>query len=409
MADMIKVLNTIRANASVLYQERVPEATQTNIVDVGNSIMDYQETENEFLKALVNKVAFTIVRNKIFKNPLAVLKKGGVPLGKNIEEIYVNPVTGDTFDPTGQTLLQQNIPDTLAIYHSMNRKGKYKVTVSHAQLVTAFTSYEALEKLLNTIINAMYSGDNLDEFLLMKELVASAISGGKVVTMSVAPVTDSTTAKDFVKAVKTIGLDMTFPKSDYNKYYDINSDIEGVNPCITWAPMEDQVLLIRGDIATSVDVELLAQAFNMSYAEFKQRMIIVDSFGSAKDCCALLCDEAFFQVYDNLMRVDGFHNGEGLYDNHILHHWQTYSLSLFANAVAFIAGKVFPSVGEKHLYNNETFVYMGETDYEGSIEGIPFPEPNEVHEWYYNPMVGAVYLFKGTGGWVITTLEEVGL
>ena len=402
MADMIKVLNTIRANASALYQDRIPEATQTNIIDVGNAIMDYQETENEFLKALVNKVAFTIVRNKIFKNPLAVLKKGGVPLGSNIEEIYVNPVTGDTFDPTGQTLLEMNVPDTLAIYHKMNRKGKYKATITHAQLVSAFTSYEALEKLLNTIINSMYSGDNLDEFMLMKELVSSAIAGGKVVTFPVVPVTDNVTAKDFVKAIKTIGLDMTFPKADYNRYAEINAGIEGVNPCITWTPMENQVLLLRGDVATQVDVELLAQAFNMSCAEIKQRIITVDNFGTNSDCVALLCDEAFFQVYDNLMRVDGFHNGEGLYDNHILHHWQTYSVSLFANAVAFVE-KHIPEVGGTHKFDGYTYTYLGEAT------ELPTEEPNENHSWYYNPNTEEVYHFFGSMGWRVGTLADIGL
>ena len=153
MANMVNILNTILANASADYQSRVPTATQNNISEVGSAVMSYRATENEFLSALVNKVAMTIVRNKTFANPLAVLKKGGVPLGRNIEEIYTNPATGTTFDPTGAKLLERSIPDTKAIYHSMNRQGQYKATVSKAQLIQAFTSYSALEKLLNSIVN----------------------------------------------------------------------------------------------------------------------------------------------------------------------------------------------------------------------------------------------------------------
>lgn len=336
MANMVNVLNAILNGASADYQARVPLATQNNITDVGSAIMNYQPTENEFLSALVNKIAMVIVRNKTFSNPLSVLKKGGVPLGRNIEEIYTNPVTGTTFDPTGSKLLERAIPDTKAIYHSMNRQGQYKATVSKAQLIHAFTSYHALEQLLNSIVNSIYSGDNLDEFLLMKELFASSITGGKIKTVNVGAL-DGTldSAKNLVKAIKTVGQAMAFPSANYNSYFDINKDTDA-KPVITWTPIEDQVLIIRNDVSVDVDVELLANAFNVSYVDLKQRTLTVDSFGTNVNCGAVLCDKSFVQVYDNLTQMETFHNGEGLYDNFIYHHWQTYSMSLFANAMAFM-------------------------------------------------------------------------
>lgn len=335
MANMVNVLNTILSNASADYQARVPEATRTNITEVGAAVMSYSATQNEFLNALVNKIAMTIVHNKTFRNPLQVLKKGSIPLGRNIEEIYTNPVTGTVFDATGADLLARSIPDTKAIYHTMNRQGKYKTTISKSQIMHAFTSYEALEKLLNSIVNSIYSGDNLDEFLLMKELFASAITGKKLKTVEIAPVTDTASAKEFVKAVRTISQDMQFPGSKYNSYYDINKATDA-KPVVTWTPAENQVLILRNDVSVNMDVELLAQAFNVSYTDLQQRTLIVDSFGTNTDCGAVLCDQSFIQVYDNLTQMENFHNGEGLYDNFIYHHWQTYSMSLFANAQAFI-------------------------------------------------------------------------
>lgn len=334
MANMVNVLNAILSNASASYQERVPTATADNITEVGSAIMNYQATENEFLSALVNKIAMTIVRNKTFKNPLSVLKKGGVPLGRNIEEIFTNPAKGTTFDATGTKLLERAIPDTKAIYHEMNRQGMYKATVSKAQLIQAFTSYSKLEQLLNSIVNSIYSGDNLDEFMLMKELFASAIAGGKLKTVEVDPIDGTDTARAFVKSIKTVGQAMAFPSSNFNTYYDINKETDA-KPVITWTPLENQVLILRNDVSVDVDVELLAQAFNVSYTDLNQRTLIVDGFGSDVDCGAVLCDESFVQVYDNLNQMESFHNGEGLYDNFIYHHWQTYSLSLFANAMAF--------------------------------------------------------------------------
>lgn len=341
MATMENVLNVIKANASQLYQNLVPEATRENITEVGTAIMSNRELENEFLSALVNKIAMQIVHNKIFKNPLAVLKKGTVPLGKNIEEIYTNPATGTVFDPSGADLLARNLPDTKTIYHTRNRQGKYKVTISKAQLLAAFRDYPALEKLLNSIVNSLYSGDNLEEFMLMKELFSSAIDGGKLKTIDVDDVTNEETAKAFVKAVKTVGQDMTYPGTSYNAYYDINKETDA-KPVITWTPLENQILILRNDISVNVDVELFAKAFNVSYTDLKQRTLVVDSFGTNADVMAVLCDEAYVQVYDNLTEMRSFENGEGLYTNYIWHHWQTYSMSLFANAVAFKTVTVSP-------------------------------------------------------------------
>ena len=314
MANMQNVINTIHAQASEQYQSRVPVATRTNLSEVGGAIMSYQATENEFLNALVNKVAMTIVHNRIFKNPLSILKKGTVPLGRNIEEIYTNPATGEAFDPSGSTLMNRAIPDTKAIYHAMNRQNKYKATITKAMLLQAFTSWEALEKLLNSIVNSIYSGDNLDEFLLMKNLFASAISGGKIKTINtgLSAVNDPETAKTLVKSIKTVGKSMEFPSTAFNSYYDINKDTDA-EPVTTWTPQENQVLILRNDIAVDVDVELLAKAFNVSYTDLQQRTLTVDTFGDPDNkCAAILCDEAWVQVRDHLQQMEQFHNGEGL-------------------------------------------------------------------------------------------------
>ena len=78
------LLNTIRENASAEYAARVPEATDTNLTAVGDPILTYTNVQNEFLALLINKIAMTIVHNKTAANPLAILKRGGVPLGYDI-------------------------------------------------------------------------------------------------------------------------------------------------------------------------------------------------------------------------------------------------------------------------------------------------------------------------------------
>jgi hypothetical protein len=333
--QMVQILDRIRANASTEYKDRVPDAERNTIQAVGDPILTYENIQNEFLNALVYRIAMSIIQNKIAKNPLAPLKKGSVPLGSDIQEIFTNMAKDNGFDGTGSKLLTKTTPDVKTLYHRIARKGQYPVSVTPEQLQTAFTSYKELESMLNSIITSMYSGDNYDEFILMKNLFATAIVGGKVVTVSVDHVKDETTGKAFIKAVKKTSKAFTFPSSAFNKYYDNRPDFDLGRPVITWTPLEDQIFVVRADVMEDISVDVLASAFNVDKVTFLANYVEVDSFGSATNVLGVLCDRSFIQVYDNLFKVTEFNNGQGLFHNYWLNHWQTYGFSLFANCVAF--------------------------------------------------------------------------
>lgn len=338
MADMKAILDTIRANASLEYQNRVPTAVQNSLTAVGNPIITYQAIQNEFLSALVNRIALTVVQSKTAKNPLAVLKKGTVPLGSDIQEIFTNMAKDTGYDPTGAGLLNRTLPDTKALYHRFNRQSQYPVTITKSQLQMAFTDYGKLEAFMSSIITSMYSGDTYDEFVLMKNMFASAITGANIVTCNVPHVKDEASGKAFIKAVKNACSGFTFPSSSFNKYFEKRPSSDNGAPVMTWTPTEDQVLVVRADVMNEIDVDVLAAAFNMDKVTFLANTLKVDSFGGAVNCLAVLIDRSWVQVYDNLFETTEFYNPKGMYWNYYLNHWQTYSYSLFANAVAFICG-----------------------------------------------------------------------
>lgn len=336
MADMTSILNTILANASTEYTSRVPVATQTNITAVGNPITSYQPVQNEFLDALIGRIALTVVRQKMFTNPLAILKKGGVPLGSDIQEIFVDMAKDQGFDGAGDKLLTKTTPNVKAIYHRINRKSQYPITVSLAELQTAFTSYDELQKLMTKIIRSLYSGDSMDEFILMKNTFASAIADGKIVTSSIAKPSDQATSEAFLNEIMDAVSYFKYPSSSFNKYDAIVGTGDGSKAVKTWTEIEEQVLIIRSDVLNKVKIKYLAGIFNVSEVEMKARLIEVDSFGSAETCLAILCDKSILEVRDNLSQLTNFYNGQGMYWNYWWNHWQTYSFSLFANAVAFV-------------------------------------------------------------------------
>lgn len=334
--DLTGVLNTIRDNASDIYRDRIPEATRTNIEDIqaGMTNPNNAVVTNEFITTLLNMIIKQVIITKFFSDPLKSLKKGAKPLGDTIEEIYANFVQAKGYDPTGADLLTRELPDVKAVYHRMNRKDKYKITVSPEMIQKAFSSYERLSSFIQSIINTLYNSSELDEFVLMKQLIKQACDNNAMKVVTVAdPTASESNAKAFIKAVKIVSGDMVFANSNNNAY--LTSQTTDVKPIITNTPKAEQVLIIDNATDVSVAIDVLASVFNMSVAEFNDtRKIVIDAFPDPS-IRACLVDEQFFQVYDDLVMFKEFENGEGLYRNYYLHVWQTLAYSNLVNAVAF--------------------------------------------------------------------------
>lgn len=336
--DLVTVLNTIHANASAAYQDRIPEATRTNLEDIRFAMIsdDNVMVANEFMGTLLNKLVKSVVHNKRFQNPLKSLKKGKKPLGDTVEEIYNNFIKGQQYSATaGATeLMQRSLPDTKTLYHRMNLQMKYPITVSREILSKAFASWDALEKYINDVIAQLYNSAELDEFVNMKQLFKSAMDAKAMKVINVAdPLLGEAEGKEFIKAVKTVSNLMQFPNSDFNAY--LTAQTTDNKPIVTFSRKNEQVLIISAAADTSVSVDVLASTFNMSVADFNDtRKIVIDAFPSATVRAALV-DEAFFQIYDDLFLIKSFDNGVSVYENYWLHVWQTMAYSILVNAVVF--------------------------------------------------------------------------
>lgn len=341
VTNTINLMNTIWQKGSAQYQERIPQATRDNVEAVRYAMLSDENVivANEFIGSLLNNIVRKALITKIFTNPLKSLKKGKKPLGDTIEEVYTNFIKGQAFDETGANLLKRNLPDVKTVYHRMNYKQTYPVTISQELLQKAFRSWENLEAFINDIINKLYTSAELDEFINMKKALSSAIEKNAVVVKEIAdPLASEANAKEFIKVVKTYSRMMTFPSDAYNAYLTAQSKDD--KPITTLTSKEEQVLILDAVTDVSVSVDVLASLFNMSVAEFNDtKKIVIDAFPDdpegGKRTCAMLIDDAFLQFYDDFFVFKKFENGLGLYDNYYLHVAQTQAFSILVNAVAF--------------------------------------------------------------------------
>lgn len=355
-ATTVQILNAIRNGATESYRTMVPTATGSNdniraIGDIVNSNSDFQ---NEFISALVNRIGRVIVTSKMYENPWSMFKRGIMEYGETIEEIFVNISKPFNYDPTTaeNTVFRREIPDVRSAFHILNYKKFYKDTIQDDELRLAFLSMDGITDLIARIVDSMYTGANYDEYVTMKYMLARHILNGQFKPVQVAEVS-AANMKTIAATIKTTSNDFTFLSPAYNYSGVQNNSLKS-----------DQYIILTTAFDAVMDVEVLAEAFNMSRADFAGRKVLVDGFGNLDTARlaqlfaddpnytpltsdeltalsaipAVLVDREFFMIFDNLMKFTEIYNAEGLYWNYFYHAWKTFSVSPFANAVVFVPG-----------------------------------------------------------------------
>lgn len=331
MGYSIEILNNIRANASDEYQTRVPEATQANIITVGNAFSNYTVLYNEFAEALFNKIGKTIIETKLFKNKLARFKSGAITTEQDVEEIFIDMAKqASSYDPEGKTALARRKSDNVkAVYHRLNREDCYDESIGDIDFIRVFRSEASLDQFIKGKINSIYSRANHDEWLYMKNLLATFDGYFDYGVPAITTATAEASAKTFVKTLRKAITDVSFATTKYNKAH-----------VMTWSEPGDLVLLVNKDVLAEVDVEVLAKAFNMGKTDVNVEIIPMDDFGTLTDTYGLLIDKDFFRVWDTLSRMEPQRNAQGLFTNWFYHVHQILSASPFKTAVRFTTAEV---------------------------------------------------------------------
>lgn len=349
-ASTIDILNTIRANASLEYQSLVPTVEQTtDIPKVGEVLYGYPQLANQFINALVNRIATVRVKSATFNNAYAELKKGYLEFGETVEEVFVSIAKAREFSAEkGEAReLKRTLPDVKSAFHTMNWRVQYPVTIQDEDLRMAFLSINGVQDLIAKIVDAVYVAAEYDEYLLFKYLIIKAVAHGKMHPISV----DTSDIKNSAVSFRGASNDLTFMKTMYNA--------SGVH---TSTPKEDQYIFMDSWFNAQYDVNVLASAFNMDKADFTGRLKLIDSFNTfdnerfdviransdmiepvtnaelalMNDVLAVLVDKEWFQIYDNANKFTEKYVASGMYWNYFYNVWKTVSSSPFSNAIVFV-------------------------------------------------------------------------
>lgn len=350
-ARTIDILNVIRTNASFAYQQSVPEISDAQgIPRVGEVLYGNPALANEFINALVNRIALVVVKSATFNNPTFVdMKKGYLEYGETIEEVFVKIIKALEFSPekAGGREFKRFVPDVESAFHTMNWSVIYPITIQREDLRRAFLSEDGVQDMITAILDQIYVSNSYDQYLLFKYMLIKAISAGKAYPVAFDADNTSAGAIQF-RAYSNM---LQFMKSQFNE--------AGV---VTNTPLERQQIFMDAEFNAKFDVETLSGAFHMSKADFIGKLHLLDdwvTFDNARfdvirqnsemmeevtaeelslmaDVKAVLVDENWFQVYDNENVLTDVPVASGLYWNYFYHVKMTFSHSPFSNIVVFV-------------------------------------------------------------------------
>ena len=384
-ASTLDIINTIRANASMEYQSLVPTISSTkDIPKVGEILYGYPALANQFLNALINRIALVRVKSATFNNAYAELKKGYLEFGETVEEVFVNIAKAREFsaEKAEAREFKRTLPDVRTAFHAMNWRVQYPVTIQDEDLRMAFMSAEGVQDLIARIVDSVYTASEYDEYLLFKYLMIKAIAHGKMYPVSIGTGSDM---KEGAKAYRGTSNKLTFISDKYNA--------DGVH---TNTSKDDQFIFMDADYNASYDVEVLASAFNMDKADFMGRLKLIDDWTTfdndrfeviransdmieavtAEELAlmanvkAVLVDREWFQIYDNQNKFTETYVASGEYWNYFYNVWKTVSSSPFSNAIVFVTSS--QSITPSNSYNATIAdVSVGE---EGMAISLQFPD-----------------------------------
>lgn len=371
LVTSLNALREMSVNGSSIYHQYIPVIDEnTSISTIAEPVLTVPAVANDFMSMLVNRIVYTQFETKYFRNPLQILEGDRIPLGYAGQEIYVNPAKGRKYNVNDFAgLLQKYEADVKVQYMTLNSDLQYPVTVTRHDLKKAFTSWESLDRFIDQLSNSLYNGAYIGEYRYTKNLVGSAYSYGGVQVETVSAITDEASAKAFVKKVRNLFLNFQTPATTFNAWSKVGGN---GNPITTWSNPEDIVVILRNDVRTEIDVDVLASAFNMDKATLMGNILTVDNFDIIDDegvkrfdgsnILGMIADKSWFKIKRQDMYLDEFYNANNRTWQYYLNITKMYQYSLFANAVVLATAEPTIAITSMDYKANVVEIKQGDVE-----------------------------------------------
>lgn len=287
------IINAVRADASLDFQNRIPAIVSDNLQQVYDALMSYAPARNEFVNSLMTRIGLQTVDSNAFRNPLSLYKKDPMRYGMTHEETYVNMAKGYEYNSNADAELSLKEFESyiMTMFHNVNVKMQYPVTVTYDNLRNAFLSETGIRDLVSAKMESCISGAELDEYTAMKGLIDTGYEKNVLPAVHVDEVVNEATAKELLAQIKQAVGEFAFPNPANN--------IVGATSS---SPASNLIFITTPKVNARISVEALAYAFNLDKADVEVRTVVVDGF-SHPSIQGVLLDVRFFNCRDQFREM----------------------------------------------------------------------------------------------------------
>lgn len=344
-----EVASAMYSVASPNFQSTIGDPNEVSSLEFMNGLLEYPDTLGVEFMNLATRIGRVIAHRNILTNKLAPFKMGNMALGYTMEEYFVECAKEHAYDQfdAENTLFKRELPDIKTAFYVVNRKSYYPATITDDDMRKYFVSWDGVNSLIARIVDSMYNGDNKDDYNYMKSALVTHYENGLMKIVKTNAVSDTDTAKELARKITEYVSYLTEPTNEYNAMAVTKQN-----------DYEDIYVILNGKSNSYLNIDWLAQTFQLEFAEFKAHVLVLPTLPSTKQGTieALVVDSEIYRVFDQKYSVGVAYNAKGLYWNYFLHHWEGIATSRFANAIAFVSGDVDEKVTA--IYANPQVVYV---------------------------------------------------
>lgn len=354
-----EVASAMYRAASPNFQSTIGDPNEISSLEFMNGLLEYPDTLGVEFMNLATRIGRVIAHRNILRNKLAPFKMDNMWLGYTMEEYFVECAKEHEYDQSDaeSTLFKRELPDIKTAFYIVNRKSYYPATITDDDMRKYFVRWDGVNSLIARIVDSMYNGDNKDDYNYMKSALVTHYENGLMRIVNTSAVTDTETAKELARKITEYASYLTEPTNEYNAMAVTKQN-----------DYEDIYVILNGKSNSYLNIEWLAQTFQLEFAEFKAHVLVLPTLPSTTQGTieALVVDSEIYRVFDQKYSVGVAYNAKGLYWNYFLHHWEGIATSRFANAIAFVSGTVNEKVTA--IYSNPQVVQIKK----GGSVTVPF-------------------------------------
>ena len=354
MNSMQNLFNLIRVYGSKKYKDTVPALKDKSpIGDVMTPILSDLAIYKEFTILLGAWIRDEVYKD-VWNHPIIqdIVKYGnGRPTGNYVREIVNNPVHPTDYDPAHpERVLEQKFTNDLVNFYVRNVYDKFKLTFLFDEIQEAFTTYEGAEEYVSMKKASVETGANFATFNHLKECIfANRVNGGVNVITLPAKVNEMTAEQWLTvgEELEAFSKKFTYLNTDYLAYNNLS---EKVTDYYGFSRKEDVRIIATVDFITKYGYKALANMFNLTIGELKDRVHEIDNFNypiynrksgqivgyQTTDIACMLVDiKGLKAIVDKEQDAELF-NPETLSTTIFKHKWQTFAMSPFGKCLMFV-------------------------------------------------------------------------